>query len=74
LRKDITSPANSRELKAAAYSTGGDAALTILYECVHYKRKNVCAITKKAITMIVQKNKYRFLISLSFRFFKLDGK
>jgi len=54
LRKVILSPANSGELKAGAYSTGGDgtpSALTILYECVDYKRKNVCAITKKRMEL-----------------------
>jgi len=38
--------------------TGGDgtpSALTILYECVDYKRKNVCAITKKGMAMILTK-------------------
>jgi len=57
LRKDITSPANSEELLAGAYLSGDGtpSALTILYEYVHYKRKNVCAITKRGMAMIPTK-------------------
>jgi len=59
-------------------STGGDgtlAALTIFNECVHYKRKNSCAITKKGMAMILtKKTDSTFLSAVLLKIFQTGWK